>query len=390
MIRHDRPLPVDPGQPYERQLAKGFSWLCFEPALEAEYRAAFASEQRRAALIFGAVALAIWAGFAFYDLVRLDAFNRGITSPDLIILIGSRCTVLLAIAAFYVSPLRNRARLEPAAFIIYTMMAMVAAMNAVIYKANGIPAAETALVIVIMAPHLPLGMRFYAALGASMVPVLVAAVVGSILAANGTIISGLFGMICVLALAVPVGAIGGYMRELAHRRQFLLTAVLARQAQFDPLTDLANRRLFQRHAEAAIAHAARHDEPLVLAILDIDHFKSFNDRFGHAAGDRALCDVAEIIGAGARRPMDLAARVGGEEFALLLYGCDLAKAQPVLETLRARVASLSLSLPEPHRLSISVGASAPQPGESLSELYSRADSLLYASKARGRDCVSIG
>lgn len=389
MIGHDRPLSADPGQPYERQLERGVSRLCFEPALETEYRAAFESEQRRPALIFGAVALAIWASFAFFDLVRLDVFSQGVTSPDLIVLIGARCAVLLAIVVYYTSPLRDRVRLEPASFIIYTLMATVAAMNAVIYKANGIPAAEMALVIVVMAPHLPIGLRFYAALTASIVPVLVAAIVGAILATNGAI-NGLFGMIFVLALAVPVGAIGGYMRELAHRRQFLLTAVLTRQAQFDPLTDLANRRLFQRHADAAIAHAARNDDSLVLAILDIDHFKSFNDRFGHAAGDRALCEVAEIIGAGARRPMDLAARVGGEEFALLLYGCDLAKAQPVLETLRARVACLSLSLPQPHRLTISVGASSPQPGESLSELYSRADGLLYASKAKGRDCVSIG
>ena len=262
-------------------------------------------------------------------------------------------------------------------------MALVAAMNAMIYKANGIPAAETALVIVVMAPFLPIGLTFYRALVASCVPVTVAALAAAILRPEGDI-RGLFGMIFVLALAIPVGAIGGYMREHGHRKQFLLTAMLARQAQFDPLTDLANRRLFQRHAEAVIAHAARHDEPLALAMLDIDHFKHFNDRYGHAAGDQALQRVAEAIGGAARRPMDMATRLGGEEFALLLQGSDLSDAIPNLEALRRQISTLPVPAGAPP-LTISIGATSPVGAETLADIYERADRLLYAAKSSGRD-----
>tara|TARA_R110002124_G_scaffold284320_2_gene461321 strand:+ start:165 stop:1358 length:1194 start_codon:yes stop_codon:yes gene_type:complete len=377
-----------PEQPYERQLTQGFADLRFAPTLETEYRAAFTQEQRKPALIFGGMAAVIWACFVGFDLVRLDVFNAGVTSPDLWVLISARWAALLVIAAFYASPLRHRANLRRASLAIYSIMASVAALNAMIYKAHGMPAAESALVIVVMAPFLPIGLTFYRALAASFVPVLVAAVAGIVLLDEAHRY-GVPGLVFVLAMAIPVGAIGGYMREHAHRRQFLLTAILARQAQFDPLTDLANRRLFQRHAEAVISHAARHDEPIVLAMLDIDHFKRFNDRFGHAIGDQALRLVADAIARVARRPMDMATRLGGEEFALLLHGSTMQMAIPILENLRGEISSLVVpNLPYAEALTISIGATSAASHETLAEIYDRADRLLYASKASGRDRLS--
>jgi len=381
-------LQAAPEQPYERQLAQGFADLRFAPSLETEYRTAFAQEQRKPALIFGGVAAVIWAGFVAFDLVRLDVFNAGVASPDLWVLLSARWAALLVIAAFYASPLRVRADLGLASLAIYSIMASVAALNAMIYKAHGMPAAESALVIVVMAPFLPIGLTFYRALAASFVPVLVAAIAGFVLI-DETHRYGVPGLVFVLALAIPVGAIGGYMREHAHRRQFLLTAILARQAQFDPLTDLANRRLFQRHAEAVIAHAARHDEPVVLAMLDIDHFKRFNDRFGHAIGDQALRLVADAIARVARRPMDMATRLGGEEFALLLHGSTMPMAIPILEALRREISDLVVpNQPHAGALTISIGATSPASQETLADIYDRADRLLYASKANGRDRLS--
>ncbi|MGV8853662.1 MAG: diguanylate cyclase [Devosia sp.] len=377
-----------PEQPFARQLSQGFANLRFERALEVEYRTAFAREQRQPALIFGGVAMGLWAGFVGFDLVRLDVFNKGVSGLDLWVLICARWAALLVIAALYAGTLRVRASLEHGAFVIYAVMASVAAMNAMIYKAHGLPAAESALVVVVMAPFLPIGLTFYRALAASFVPVVVAALAGLILL-DGAHSHGLAGQIFVLAMAIPVGAIGGYMREHAHRRQFLLTAILSRQAQFDPLTDLANRRLFQRHADAVIAHAARHDQPVVLAMLDIDHFKRFNDRHGHAAGDHALRRVADAIAGVARRPMDMATRLGGEEFALLLHGSDLAQAIPILETLRDQIASLALpGVPEAQPLTISIGATSLTGREGLADIYERADRLLYTSKTNGRDRLS--
>jgi diguanylate cyclase (GGDEF)-like protein len=230
-------------------------------------------------------------------------------------------------------------------------------------------------------------MTFYVALIASLSLVLATAVAGLIYL-PGPQLAGHLGLTLVMAMAVPVAAVGGYLREHAHRRQFLLGALLARQAQFDPLTDLANRRLFQRHATATIAHAHRVDEPLMLAILDLDHFKQVNDRHGHMAGDQALQQVAEAIRDAARGPMDMAARLGGEEFALLIYGCDRERARPILDALRQRIADLPI-LPGGEALSISIGASMLGPDEDLTTLFARADRLLYASKSDGRNRLSL-
>lgn len=376
-------------EPYARQLARGFAQLQFEPLLEAEYRRSLNQEQRRAAIICGLVALVIWSGFAILDFVRLDVINQGVRAPDLFVLLASRLTVLAILLLVLATPLRNILITGRAAFVIYVSIGMAGAITSVIYKANGLPSADIAQIVVVMAAFLPMGMTFYAALLAALSLVLVTAIAG-LSWLQAPLLASHMVLTLVMALAVPVGAVGGYLREYSHRHQFLLTAILSRQAQFDPLTDLANRRLFQRHADAVIAHAARHEEPLVLAILDIDHFKDFNDRFGHAAGDRALYQVAEVIRSAARRPMDMPARLGGEEFALLLYGCDMAGAEPVLENLRNRVTAIDFDQPDAQPLTISIGATSPQPGEALSHIYDRADRLLYASKADGRDRISTG
>lgn len=376
-----------PDQHYLAQLTRGFRGLRFVAPLEAEYRASLANDQRRAALACAAMAVVIWLGFAIADIYRVGAASTGTIAPSLWVLLTGRWTLLILLIAFCLSPLRWRVPLQHSAFVVFSLIGIVAAVNGAIYKAHGIPSADTSLVVVVMAGFLPLGMTFYRALTAALLVVIVTALSG-LVGLDSSQLPAHLGLTLVMAIAVAVGAAGGYLREHAHRRQFLLTAILSRQAQFDPLTDLANRRLFHRHAEAAIAHAARHDEPLVLAILDIDHFKAFNDSLGHAAGDRALCEVAEVISAAARRPMDLAARVGGEEFALLLYGCDMDKARPILETLRQRVGDLPV-LPGGEPLSISIGASMLRTGDDLTSLYARADRLLYASKSDGRNRLSV-
>lgn len=379
------PLTDDP---YSRQLARGFAHLYFEQPLERQYRDSLAREQYTSAIICGIVTLVIWTGFFIFDFIRLDVANRGLPTPDLWALLLLRGAVLAVMVLVLCTPLRNAAPTGWMSFVVYVLVGVVAAVTAVIYKANALPAADIAQIVVIMAAFLPLGMRFYAALLAAVSLVIVTAVAGFI-ALEPALLAPHLSLAMIMALAVPVAAAGGYLREHAHRHQFLLNAVLSRQAQFDPLTDLANRRLFQHHFDATTALAARQGEPIVLAILDIDHFKGFNDRFGHAAGDQALVQVAKSIRSVARRPMDMASRLGGEEFALLLYGCDAEDAQPLLDGLRQSMATISPS--QTHdALTVSIGATCAQPEESLSEVYDRADRLLYASKTNGRDRLSVG
>ena len=156
----------------------------------------------------------------------------------------------------------------------------------------------------------------------------------------------------------------------AIERSDLITQ-LDGQARSDPLTSLPNRRAW----DETLAVAMRGEARLCVAMVDLDHFKRYNDDNGHAAGDRLLRACA-LAWRGHLRPADTLARVGGEEFAVLLPDCALADAAGVLERLREAT---------PSGATASVGVAERQPGESASDILARADSALYEAKDTGRD-----
>ncbi|MBI5165064.1 MAG: GGDEF domain-containing protein, partial [Magnetospirillum sp.] len=123
-------------------------------------------------------------------------------------------------------------------------------------------------------------------------------------------------------------------RELRHSRQ--MEAQLLQWANTDPLTGIANRRRFMDRAEQELQRSQRYDRPLSLLMFDVDHFKSVNDTFGHAAGDQALKCLC-TVSADTLRDSDVLGRLGGEEFAILMYGCDLRAAARVAEDCRMRL-----------------------------------------------------
>lgn len=162
---------------------------------------------------------------------------------------------------------------------------------------------------------------------------------------------------------------------------------LARLARQDPLTKLPNRRALEEELSRAVARAARSGEPLSAVVLDVDHFKQVNDRHGHAAGDAVLAAVAARAGA-ALRAGDLLARIGGEEFAVLLPGADLERAAEAAERIRAGIAAgpvgaMGLSLP----VTVSLGCASLLPEEDGRALLARADAKLYEAKNAGRNRV---
>ncbi|AZO82182.1 MULTISPECIES: diguanylate cyclase [unclassified Bosea (in: a-proteobacteria)] len=167
---------------------------------------------------------------------------------------------------------------------------------------------------------------------------------------------------------------------------------LAALAALDGLTGLANRRSFDERLEQEWARAAREGTPLSLLMIDIDHFKKYNDRYGHPAGDSCLRTVAGILAAHARRPADLAARYGGEELALLLptadfEGCEQVGAR-LLEALRDAQIPHALNPPSELVTASMGGASAwPDPAASKGciSLVEAADRALYFAKEAGRD-----
>jgi diguanylate cyclase (GGDEF)-like protein len=169
-------------------------------------------------------------------------------------------------------------------------------------------------------------------------------------------------------------------------------AELIRLAATDPLTGLSNRRVLDRRLDEEWLRARRHGSPMSVLFVDIDHFKQFNDTYGHAAGDEVLTAVAECIASAVRRPVDLVARYGGEEFAVVLPDTPAAGATSVAEKIRKRVQGMSLFYGQSGHgsVTVSVGCATcvPAQGASASGLMAAADAQLYAAKSAGRNRVS--
>ncbi len=178
-------------------------------------------------------------------------------------------------------------------------------------------------------------------------------------------------------------------REVAKLREHL--DQVRRDAMTDALTNLANRKAFDEHLEACCEVAAREGRELVLAVVDIDHFKRFNDTWGHQTGDQVLRYVASVLGRLARAPR-MAARYGGEEFALIFPGESEAVVEAALDSVRTEIASRSLRRrstdDELGAVTISAGYARLEKGETATSLLGRADEALYASKHGGRNRVT--
>lgn len=166
---------------------------------------------------------------------------------------------------------------------------------------------------------------------------------------------------------------------------------LAELSVTDGLTGIANRRKFDAVLAEEWTRAVRAGSTLALVMLDIDHFKKYNDHYGHQQGDDCLKRVAEVLRAGARRQGDLATRYGGEEFCMILPDTCLDGAFEIAERLRREVEELNM----PHEqsdfgrvtVSLGVGASTPGKGQGPAELLRLADASLYRAKSEGRNCV---
>jgi diguanylate cyclase (GGDEF)-like protein len=163
---------------------------------------------------------------------------------------------------------------------------------------------------------------------------------------------------------------------------------LRRQSRSDRLTGLPNRSFFDERVQAELSRARRYGEPVSLAMLDIDHFKKFNDTWGHAAGDVALRAVAAAILANVRQS-DLVVRYGGEEFVVLLPGMGADAAMERVEDMRQTVEQLPLSIPrreDSARVTVSIGLAVyGADGTQAEDLLDRADARLFEAKAAGRN-----
>ncbi|WID97124.1 GGDEF domain-containing protein [Bosea vestrisii] len=351
--------------------------------------------QRSSTLVCLITALGIWLTFIGLDLTRLDDLAT-IASGDGSVVIGIalRLGTLAVILRLVWIVRRNR---QARSFHHLTMLALAligvtCAFIANMYKLRGLPQADIAQLVIIAAVFLPVGLTFLQSLGVALLIAMFTAALGFVmleplqLAEHGRLSILLF-------FAVFVSAVGAWLRERAERDQFLLRRMLHSRAMSDALTGIANRRGFEEHVAMALLQARRDRVPVVFAVLDVDHFKRYNDRYGHQAGDIALALIARAVDGTLRRPMDMVGRLGGEEFGLFLYDTTPEKAQERLEQVAQAIAELRIehaASPTAQYITVSMGAVGFDGKETAVDLYRRADAALYAGKASGRNRVELG
>ncbi|MCD8349062.1 MAG: diguanylate cyclase [Planctomycetaceae bacterium] len=167
---------------------------------------------------------------------------------------------------------------------------------------------------------------------------------------------------------------------------------IERLGMIDALTDIPNRRSFDHQITVEWRRAVREAQPISLLIIDADQFKRYNDTYGHPQGDALLQSIARNISRSLKRPTDLCARLGGEEFAVVLPGTDLDGALLVAEQVRRSIETCKV--PSPHTdsmtsITVSIGVATTVPGQDdkIEDLMARADQKLYQAKQEGRNRV---
>ena len=376
-----------PESPHAAQLRRGFPRLNFAAPLEREFRQVYYAEslpQVRRNLWLAVAFVVAFSGLAHF--VLDPAVNR---LMDLIRLVTLAPILLFALVVVH-SGLYQRFYPFTAAVSAPVFGAGIVVL-AIIAALHGVNLIAT-VVITTTYIYFMLGMLFYAALGAAL------AVFASYLIAAplaGVPTPAMVVDIGVLACANIIGAMVCYTLERANRTNFLEERLLIETASRDGLTGIYNRRTFDEHVDRIWPQAIRDKAPLGLLLIDIDHFKAYNDYYGHQAGDECLRRVAWTLGRCARRPLDLTARYGGEEFAIVLYDARRDHVEEAARRIQASIETLAighLASPLPDkRLSVSIGAACivPAAGRTQYGFIQLADEALYAAKERGRNCIVV-
>jgi diguanylate cyclase (GGDEF)-like protein len=382
--------PIDSVHPVAHIPRRGWLRLRFPPELEAEFLLQFRASARRWVRMSMLVALCTTLGFAVIDhwvlvgphRAQADLVRFGLQLP-LVILI-----LVMTIERYYGRWYQPSIQIAAPLFGIGTvLMAMQA-------TPEQLPLVAARLLLATFYFYSMLGLTLSAAFRTNVV--VVAAYIAAALDGNVSHPVAIY-QTYVLLCANLIGAAGCYALEHANRVAFLERRRLSEVAMHDGLTGLLNRAALEEQGRSLWRHAERDRLPVSVVLIDIDHFKAYNDRYGHQAGDRCLREVAAAVKLAAlRRPLDLVARYGGEEIIAVLFGGDRAHAEAVAVSVREGVTGLRIEhLASPTRpyVTVSVGVATLEPGADYSHdlAVQLADRALYAAKAGGRDrWLSLG
>ena len=366
---------------------RGARWLQLrfpDTELERQFLLSYRAAARPWIRVSLIVALSTVLGFAVIDhwllvgprLVRPDIWRFGLQLPAVLIMM------------VLTSPRLYQRWYQPAIQAAAPLFGLGTVLMAVEALPEQLPLVAARLILAAFYFYFMLGMSFNAALRSNLLMIgayATAALSGEI--ATPVAVYSLFVLFC----ANLIGGAGCYALEYANRVAFLERRRLAEVATHDGLTGLLNRAALEEQARSLWQHAQAARLPVSVLLIDIDHFKTYNDRYGHQAGDHCLKEVATAIRSAARRrPLDVVARYGGEEIIAILVGGDRDEALAAAEGVRRAVTELGIahggSTTRPY-LTVSVGVSTVAAGGEYShELAVRhADIALYAAKARGRD-----
>jgi diguanylate cyclase (GGDEF)-like protein len=382
-----KPPSASPESPHALQLKRGFRRLRFEAPLEEEFRQVYRAET------LPQIRRNLWLGIGF--LLVFAVLTHLVLTPTTsrqLDLIRIATFVPLLVVTLVVVHTRWYYRLYPIVCLIGApLFGIGTAAIAAIAAGDGVSLLSAVILITIYI-YFMLGMTFYPALIASSIVFLSYAIAAQLaeLATAPMVID-----LSVLAFTNVIGAIVCYSLERATRTNFLEERLLIEAASRDGLTGIRNRRFFDEHVDKIWPQAVRDRAPLALLLIDIDHFKAYNDYYGHQAGDECLRQVAWCLSRSARRPLDITARYGGEEFAIVLYDARRDHAEEAARRIRTGIEALAIehtaSPAAAKRLTVSMGVACIEPvlGRSCFGFIQLADEALYAAKERGRDCIVI-
>jgi diguanylate cyclase (GGDEF)-like protein len=368
----------------ERTAVRRLQLRFAEPELEHQFLLSYRAAARPWIRMSLVVALSTVLGFTVIDhwllvgprLARPDIWRFGLQLPLVLIM------MVLTAPRLYLRWYQVSVQAAAPLFGVGTVLMAVEA------TAAQLPLVAARLLLAAFYFYFMLGLSFSAALRTNLLLIgayATAALLGAI--ATPVAIYSLFVLLC----ANLIGGAGCYALEFANRVAFLERRRLAEVATHDGLTGLLNRAALEEQARSLWQHAQLARLPVSVMLIDIDHFKAYNDRYGHQAGDRCLRAVAAAIRAAVRRrPLDVVARYGGEEIIAKLLGGERAAAASAAGSVLQAVADLgiahSASTTRP-RVTVSVGVTTVEPGGEYSHEHAvhEADIALYAVKERGRD-----
>jgi diguanylate cyclase (GGDEF)-like protein len=363
--------------------------LRFAPGTEAEFQAYFVQRSLPRARWATAIYLALVAVVTAINMRgTMTPLADEVLEPIYLLRLGVACPALVVILAATVIPELHRHYqwIASAAVVVTGMSVMIISGLA---AAAGMPQFQMGDVLVVVYATLFLGLLFRAVIVVATALLLGFIGIGWYLGVSSDHV--IFASSVVFATTL-MSVLSALRMERLVRANFIENRLLNDIAERDGLSGLYNRRMFDNLTSRMWLQAQRNHEALQIILVDIDHFKAYNDLYGHQAGDSCIRRVAAIIARAAKRPFDFCARYGGEEFALVLYAPSGGDPTTLPEQIRRD--TIAMSIPHTHSdaagiLTVSIGSATAEPGtkRSLAGLIQTADEALYRAKQLGRNRV---